>query len=120
MTYYAHSIYKYNTDVEKYETSLILDSYINPNGSVDQTKSEEEIMQNCFELIDKCNSLAFSSVDGVIGRGVAEEIDYAMCTGLKIYYIFGNKLNEIKSIAIKPIENSTTDRIYATFEYEVV
>lgn len=120
MTYYAHSIYKYNTDVEKYETSLILDSYINPNGSVDQTKSEEEIMKKCYSLIDKCDTLVFSSVDGVIGRGVAEEIDYAMCTGLKIYYIFGNKLNEIKAIKIKPIENRTTDRIYATFEYEVV
>ncbi len=120
MTYYAHSIYKYNTDIEKYETSLIPGSYINPNGNVDQTRSESEIMKKCYSLIDECDSLVFSSVDGVIGKGVAEEIDYAMSIGLKVYYIFGNKLNEIKSIKIKPIENSTTQRIYATFDYEVV
>ena len=120
MTYYAHSIYKYNTDIEKYEMSLIPGYVINPNGNIDQTQSESEIMKKCYSLIDECDTLVFSSVDGVIGRGVAEEIDYAMCTGLKIYYIFGNKLHEIKTIDIKPIENRTTDRIYATFEYEVV
>jgi hypothetical protein len=120
MTYYAHSVFKYNTDVEKYETSLIPGTYINPNGNVDQNKSEKEIMSQCFKLIDMCEDLVFSSVDGVIGKGVAEEIRYALHNGLKVYYIFGNKLNEIKSIGIKPFENRTTDRIYATFEYEVV
>lgn len=120
MTYYAHSIYKYNTEIEKYEMSLIGDAVINPNGNTDQSKSEEEIMKRCFELIDNCDRLAFSSVDGVIGNGVADEIEYAMKLGLKIFYIFGNKLNEVKSINIKPIANSTTRRFYATFDLEVV
>ena len=120
MTYYAHSVFKYNTDVEKYETSLIPGTYINPNGNVDQSKSEKEIMSDCFKLIDMCEDLVFSSVDGVIGKGVADEITYAFMREKPIYYIHGNRLNRIKNITIKPIENSRTRRIYATFDYEVV
>ena len=119
MTYYAHSVYKYNTDVERYELSLIPGKVINPNGIVDQTKSEREIMKHCCSLIDKCNALVFSSVDGVIGRGVAGEITHAFIRNKSVYYIHGNRLQKIKSIVIKPIEDRTTDRIYATFEYEV-
>jgi hypothetical protein len=120
MTYYAHSVYKYNTPIEQYELSLIPGKVINPNGIVDQTKTEEEIMQDCYKLIDKCNALVFSSVDGVIGKGVADEVVYAFIRNKPIYYIHNNRLNKIKSIVIKPIEKRTTDRIYATFEYEVV
>jgi nucleoside 2-deoxyribosyltransferase len=120
MTYYAHSVYKYNTDIEQYELSLIPGKVINPNGIVDQTKTEEEIMQQCYKLIDKCDALVFSSVDGVIGRGVAGEITHAFIRNKTVYYLHGNKLNKVKSIVIKPIWNRTTDRIYATFEYEVV
>lgn len=123
MTYYAHSVYKYNTEMEKYELSLISSSLpgdiVNPNGTVDQTKGEKEIMSECFKLIDKCSSLVFSSVDGVIGKGVADEITYAFMREKPIYYIHHNKLNRIKTIVIKPIEDSTTRRIYATFDYEV-
>lgn len=120
MTYYAHSVYKYNTDIEQYELSLIPGKVINPNGIVDQTKTEEEIMQQCYKLVDKCDALVFSSVDGVIGRGVAGEITHAFIRNKTVYYLHGNKLNKVKSIVIKPIWNRTTDRIYATFEYEVV
>lgn len=120
MTYYAHSIYKYNTPIEQYELSLIPGKVINPNGNVDQTKSENEIMQHCYKLIDKCDALVFSSIDGVIGKGVADEIVYAFVRNKAIYYIHENKLNKLKSIVIKPIENSKNRRIYATFEYEVV
>lgn len=120
MTYYAHSVYKYNTPIEQYELSLIPGKVINPNGIVDQTKTEEEIMQQCYKLIDKCGALVFSSVDGVIGRGVAGEITHAFIRNKTVYYLHGNKLNKVKSIVIKPIWNRTTDRIYATFEYEVV
>lgn len=119
MTYYAHSIYKYNTEIEKYELSLIPDEVINPNGNVDQTKCEKEIMRDCYKLIDKCDCLVFSSVDGVLGRGVANEITYAFVRGIPIYYLHSNKLIPIKTISMKRIENSTTQRLYVTFEYEV-
>lgn len=119
MTYYAHSIFKYNTQVEQYEMSLIPGDIINPNGIVDQTKSEEDIMDDCFNLIDTCDDLVFSSVDGMIGTGVASEIMYAMRLNKPVYYIHNHALNKIKSITIKPIKGSTTNRIYATFDYEV-
>lgn len=120
MTYYAHSVFKYDTYIEEYEYSLIPGRVVNPNGLVDQSQSEKEIMSHCFKLIDMCDDLVFSSVDGVIGKGVADEITYAFMREKPIYYIHGHKLNKIKNIVIKPIENSTSRRIYATFDYEVV
>jgi nucleoside 2-deoxyribosyltransferase len=120
MTYYAHSVYKYNTEIEKYEMSLIPGDVINPNGIVDQDKSEKEIMLDCYKLIDKCDCLVFSSVDGVLGRGVANEITYAFFRNIPIYYLHSNKLIPIKTITMKSIENSTTQRLYVTFEYEVM
>ena len=84
MTYYAHSVLKYNTYVEEYEYSLIPGRVVNPNELVDQSKSEEEIMKYCFKLIDICDDLVFSSVDGVIGKGVADEIMYAFMKNMPI------------------------------------
>lgn len=118
MTYYAHSVLKYDTYVEEYEYSLIPGRVVNPNGIVDQNLSEEEIMKQCFKLIDICDDLVFSSLDGVIGKGVADEIMYAFTKNMPIYYIYNNKLNKVKQIVIKPIENSKTKRIYATFDWE--
>ena len=99
--------------------SLIPGDIINPNGIVDQTKSEEDIMKECFKLIDKCDDLVFSSVDGMIGAGVAGEITYALLQGMPVYYIHNHTLNRIKAITINPIEGSDTNRIYATFDYEI-
>lgn len=118
--YYAHSIFKYNTPIEEYEMSLIPGHIVNPNGAVDQTKNEKEIMQHCFRLIEKCDSLAFSSLEGVIGKGVADEVLYAFANNKAVYYIHNNKLNRIKEITIKPIVGSKTRRIYATFDYTEV
>ena len=115
--YYAHSIFKYNTDVEKYEISLIPYSVVNPNGCVNQTLSEAEIMHECFNLIDECDVLVFSSLDGVIGKGVADEIKHALINGKQVFYIFNNMLNKINEINIHPIQSSSSRRIYATFEW---
>lgn len=119
MTYYAHSIFKYNTKVEEYELSLIPGDIINPNGIVDQTKTEDEIMKQCFGLIDTCDDLVFSSVDGMLGTGVVAEIQYAMALGKPVYYLHNHTLNRIKTIKFKLIKGSGSARIAATFDYEI-
>lgn len=96
--YYAHSRMKYNTLIEQYELALIRQKFpeaeiINPNGTVDQTLPEEDIMQECYKLIGECNMLAFSSISGVIGKGVYREIKRAK----KIFYINDNTVNKLIS-----------------------
>ena len=96
--YYAHSRMKYNTMIERYEFALIRKKFpdaeiINPNGTVDQTLPEGDIMQECYKLIDECNILVFSSISGVIGKGVYREIKRAK----KIFYINDNTVNKLIS-----------------------
>jgi len=118
--YYAHHMYKYNTLIEKYEIELIKKSLpeyeiINPNGSIDPQKSEQEIMNDCFDLIDNSSTLVFSSMNGVVGKGVHDEVDHAIETKKDIYYISDNKLVEIDSIKWNVINES--HRIYATLKF---
>ena len=94
--YYAHSRMKYNTMIEQYELALIRQKFpeaeiINPNGTVDQTLPEGDIMQECYKLIGECNMLVFSSISGVIGKGVYYEIVEAYACDVKLYKM--EKLN---------------------------
>jgi hypothetical protein len=118
--YYAHHMYKYNTLIEKYEIELIqkyLSEYeiINPNGSINPQKSEHEIMNDCFNIIDNSSALVFSSMDGVVGKGVHDEVNHAIETKKDIYYISDNKLVKIDSIKWNVINES--HRIYATIKF---
>ncbi len=97
--YYAHSRMKYNTLIEQYELALIRQKFpeaeiINPNGTVDQTLPEEDIMQECYKLIDNCDALVFSSISGVIGKGVYYEIAYACACGIELYKIENLSIRE--------------------------
>ena len=80
--YYAHHLWKYNTDIEKYELDIIKRYFpnseiINPNGHIEQGREESMIMKDCLEIIESCNILIFSSVNGVVGRGVVDEFNKA-------------------------------------------
>jgi hypothetical protein len=116
--YYAHHIWKYNTKIEDYEISLIPFDVINPKDCIDQTKSEKEIMQDCFDLISSCDAVVFSSLSGVVGKGVLEEIMYAFDNKKKVFYICGGKIIEVnkKELRIAKIKESETKRIYAEIE----
>lgn len=97
--YYAHSRMKYNTMIEQYEIALIRQKFsdaeiINPNGTVDQTAGEEAIMEECYDLIDNCDALVFSSISGVIGKGVYYEIAEACACGIEPYKIENLSIRE--------------------------
>lgn len=94
--YYAHHSWKYKTPIEAYEIELLrsafrTDSYriINPREFVDQSSPESEIMKQCYDLINECDCLVFSTVSNMIGQGVFNELAYAMNKRLPIYRING-------------------------------
>lgn len=116
--YYAHHIWKYDTKIEQYEIDLIKSNFIyskiiNPNGTVDQSKDENEIMNDCFNCIKNCDILVFSSISGVVGKGVFEEVMLAKKLGKSIYYLENNQVFSKINVEFKVLQNSNNNRIYA-------
>lgn len=116
--YYAHHLWKYNTEIEKYEIDLIKTKFpastvINPNGVIEQDREESEIMKDCLFTIEDCDMIAFSCVNGMVGKGVVDEVNKAKELKKRIYFIHDNSLKEAGYCKFKLIENSNTNRIYA-------
>lgn len=113
--YYAHHLWKYNTPIEAWELSLIAERFpgceiINPNGAAEQGRQEEEIMQDCLRLVRSCDALVFSSLSGVVGLGVLEEIYEARSVGLPVWYIHHGRV-ERPRLRFERIK-SKTNRIF--------
>lgn len=119
--YYAHHQWKYNTAIEKYELNLIRSVFGKDADIVNPAQfpflwneTEEEIMRKCLDEVILSDILVFSSVDGVIGKGVHTEIITAFDFGRDVYYIDQNSITN--NFEINTIKNSTTDRVYATVD----
>lgn len=117
--YYAHHLWKYNTTIEQYEIDLIKKTFpeakiVNPNTDIEQNREESEIMSDCIESVESCDALVFSSLDGVIGKGIFDEINNAR----EVYYIHGNQVTSFRG-GFDIIKDSTTKRLYATVKTEV-
>jgi len=115
--YYAHHLWKYNTPIEIYELELIHRTFpnaiiVNPNTDIEQNRDESEIMIDCISSVESCDAIVFSSMDGVIGRGVFDEVKSAK----SVYYIYGNKISKFYG-SFEIIQNSDTNRIYATVTF---
>ena len=120
--YYAHHQWKYDTKIEAYELALIeryfpYASIFNP--SVDlKTKDggdEEKIMAECLETVERSGFVIFSSMDGMVGKGVYEEVAYAKETGKMFLYMHCNTLHSEFKIVRTPEYNS--DRLYGYVYY---
>lgn len=115
--YYAHHQWKYNTKIEDYEIELIKAAHpgceiVNPNGALDQTKPEVEIMEDCFGMIKDCDRFVFSTLSGTVGKGVCDEVGFAYSWGLPIEIIERNGLHGITVPRFEPM-NSGSNRTYA-------
>jgi hypothetical protein len=115
--YYAHHLWKYNTPIEEYELEVIKRYFsnveiINPNGYIEQCREEAVIMKDCLKVIENCNILIFSSVNGVVGRGVVDEYNKASKLGLPIYYIMNDILYDARGYGFE-LTNSGNNRLYA-------
>lgn len=92
IVYYAHSKMKYDTECEQKEIDIIKEVFhnsviINPNGWIYNHKREDIIMEQCFRFILNSDIVVFSSIDSVVGRGVYEEVEYALRHNKEVYYL---------------------------------
>ena len=111
IVYYAHHQWKYDTPIEQWELSLIekkLSKYevFNPSTQFifSPYMTEDEIMLECLDKVKECDALVFSSLSGVVGRGVYLEVLQALNTGKEVYYLKQDKLIRIKYIKFKDVE----------------
>lgn len=119
--YYAHHIWKYGTKIEEYELDLIKRMFpkaqiFNPSTDIDQTLTEEKIMECCLDAVRKSNMIIFSSMDGCIGRGVYQEIECAYSHNINVSYLFTNQIREYDKKKFKQaviLNGGVTPRIYA-------
>lgn len=122
--YYAHHQWKYNTKEETEEVKLINKKFdnsviINPNGWIAQIGNEEYIMEQCLQMVRNSDMIVFSSIeDGIIGKGVYDEVHEAYHNDLDIYYLnngefirmtYGGLRNKFKII----VEETGTRSKYA-------
>jgi hypothetical protein len=119
--YYAHHLYKYDTKIEEYELELIskiLSKYdvLNPNGEIEHEdlSNEQKIMEKCLSEISKDNviGVVFSSISGVIGKGVYDEVNHALSLGKDVYYIYNNAISKCSNISFE-LTNQDSRRFYA-------
>ena len=116
--YYAHHIWKYGTPIENYELECIMRKFqdaeiINPHTVLPQGKSESEILQVAYDTIKNCDALVFSTVSGMVGHGVFNEIAVAVNSGIEVYQLHGNTCYRIDDASLKSIIFAGDNRVYA-------
>ena len=120
--YYAHHMWKYNTEEERMEIEIIKrifpnSNIINPNGSVIETGNEAEAMEQCFNFIRESDILIFTTLNNkVFGRGVYDEVSLALQLGMKVFLLRKDallKINDINSICEIIIDKTKSNREYA-------
>ncbi len=63
---------------------------VNPKDALPQSIPESEIMKQAFAMIDQCDVVVFSTVSGVIGHGVFDEVMYALNKGIQVFCLMGD------------------------------
>lgn len=115
--FYSHHLWKYGTKIEAWELGLIKAKFpgaeiINPNGDVKQDQPEDVIMADCLRLVKECDVLVFSSLDGIIGKGVFRELNAALESRKPVYYLHAGEIGGAGQF-MGEIRNNATDRLYA-------
>ena len=123
--YYAHHRWKYGTQIEAYELDLIKKYYptatiFNPSEFLDiEGRSEEDIMRDCLAAVKDADVIIFSSMDGVIGKRVYDELMYAIENDKPILYIFYDHLIGIDVINVcVHYDPSNGERTYALVRFD--
>ena len=122
--YYAHHRWKYNTKIEEYELNLIREYFpnstiFNPSEDLDvEGRTEEDIMKDCLERVRDSDIVIFSSMDGVIGKGVYEELKEAYKTDKLTLYILYDHMVAADFNILAMNDSSNGDRTYAIVHFD--
>jgi hypothetical protein len=115
--YYAHHLWKYGTEIEAWELDLIRKRFpgceiINPNGAIEQGRPAEDIMADCLQKVRECDVLVFSSLSGVIGKGVYRELLEASQHSVPVFHLHHGEVHD-EWLNVEKMKNPPSDRHYA-------
>jgi len=99
--YYAHSKLTYDTIKESRELAYLRKNYdevVDPN-----ELGELGSLQAYLDIVKTCDKLVCSSLDGFVGRGVFEEVSYALDIGLPVYGLSGAIRNRVTECLVKKV-----------------
>lgn len=120
--YYAHHQWKYGTKIEDYEMDIIKAYFpnawiFNPSTGLSiEGRTEDDIMKECLERVRRSDIVVFSSVDGVVGKGVYQEVEEAEINYKPVFYIHRDTL--YTNVDISRNVNSISDRTYGLVAFE--
>ena len=78
---------------------------INPATWIAQNMNGHDAMQQCFKFIDISDCIVFTTLeDGIIGKGVYEEISYALKNKKKIFILKNDMIIRFLNIDFKKID----------------
>ena len=84
----------------KFKDSII----VNPNGDIDFSPfggDIEEEMEECYRVIEECDAVVFSSLSGIVGRGVVGEVNKAIELGKNLYYLENDTIKKVETLNFK-------------------
>lgn len=116
--YYAHHLWKYGTEIEAWELDLVRQYFpgceiVNPNGAIEQGRPSEDIMTDCLQKVRESDALVFSTLSGVIGKGVFHELVEAANLGLPIYCIQQGVIFKANNMRLELLKPPPSDRHFA-------
>lgn len=102
--------------IQIYPTAIIF----NPSENLDvEGRSEEDIMRDCLAAVKDADVIIFSSMDGVIGKGVYDELMYAIENDKPILYIFYDHLIGLDVINVcVHYDPSNGERTYSLVRFD--
>ena len=109
--YYAHHLWKYKTDIEHFELRIIKEYFdnceiFNPSTDINQNLTTAEIMSECLYQVINSNVLVFSTISGIVGKGVVSEVNTALGNKKPVYMIINDKIKRIRKFRYKIIDRN--------------
>ena len=72
-------------------------------------------MAAAYNAIANCDAFVFSTVSGMVGYGVFNEVSFAVNTGAKVYQLEGDTCHPVSRAALEKIVFKGDEEVYAVF-----
>ena len=98
--YHAHAIVTYGKPIEVREQTLIRQVFpgyeiVDPGLYEENEEKLIGRMDYCKKLVESCDALAYSRIQGKVTAGVGAEVEHALALGKQVYELVGNGVRQV-------------------------
>ena len=120
--YHAHAICTYGRPIERREQALIQQLFpeyeiVDPGLAEENEEKLIGGMDYCKKLVESCDALAFSRIQGKVTAGVGVEVEHALALGKPVYEII---LHGVRQVFERPsyVSREETRKLYVEWMME--